>query len=153
MLKDYILDTNILIEDEDCIVNLRNGEENNIYIPNTVIEELDKLKDKKPQLKSRIFKALEKIEEHKDEITVLYVDNDKKHKSEDNQIIFEILQNKDKLESPVFITNDKILRFKAYKKGIVTEEYKRQIPFKHESEEYTGFIDIETQDTFNNCFY
>ena len=153
MLKDYILDTNILIEDEDCIVNLRNGEENNIYIPNTVIEELDKLKDKKPQLKSRIFKALEKIEEHKDEITVLYVDNDKKYKSEDNQIIFEILQNKDKLESPVFITSDKILRFKAYKKGIVTEEYKRQIPFKHESEEYTGFIDIETQDTFNNCFY
>ncbi|MFW6002394.1 MAG: PIN domain-containing protein [archaeon] len=90
MDKSYILDANILIEDESCIVNLRNGQENNIYIPNTVIEELDKLKDKKPQLKTRIFKVLNEIEKYKDEIEILYANNDN-IKSEDNKIINEIL--------------------------------------------------------------
>ena len=53
MKKDYILDTNILVEDEKCIENLKNGVENKIYIPNTAIEELDRLKDKKPHLKPK----------------------------------------------------------------------------------------------------
>jgi len=153
MHKNYVLDSNILIEDEKCIKNLINGDENKIYIPNTVIEELDKLKDKKSRLKERIFKAFDEIENHKDEITILFANNNGGLKSEDNKIINEILNNKNLFEDPIFITNDKILRYKAYVNGILTEEYKRQIPFKHVSEEYTGFIDIEKEEKTDNCFY
>lgn len=150
--KSYVVDTNILIEDKNCIVNLRNGEENNIYIPNTVMEELDHLKDKKPQLKPRIFQVLGEIDKYKDDIEILFAKN-LDIPSPDNKIINEILSNIHDLQSPIFITNDKILRFKAYKKGITTEEYKTQIPFKHESEEYTGFVDLSTEEKIDNCFY
>ncbi len=149
--KSYILDTNILIDDKNCIVNLRNGEENNIIIPNTVIQELDELKDKKSYLKNRIFSVLEEMEKHKDEIKILYNDITMV-KNKDDRIIEEILHNLDSLENPIFITNDKILKFKAYKKNITVETYKTQIPFKYESEEYTGFVDIYDKKV-NNCFY
>lgn len=150
--KSYVVDTNILIEDRTCITNLRNGEENNIYIPNTVIEELDMLKDKKPQLKPRIFQILKEIDNHKDDIEILFAKNTEVTGS-DNKIINEILTNISNMQNPVFITNDKLLRFKSHKKGIVTEEYKTQVPFKHESEEYTGFVDISKEDKVENCFY
>ncbi len=42
--KNFVLDTNVLIENPKCITALRNGLENNVYIPYTVLTELDKLK-------------------------------------------------------------------------------------------------------------
>lgn len=154
MQKSYILDTNILIDDEKCIENLRNGEENSIYLPNTVIEELDRLKDKKPHLKHRIFAVLNEIDLHKDDIQILYSDKFTNYENKDNKIIEEIQENIDTLNDPVFVTNDIILKFKAYKNGINSEHYKRQIPFKHESEKYTGFVDIEKdEEKINNCFF
>lgn len=152
MKKSYILDTNILVDDEKCIENLKNGVENKIYIPNTAIEELDKLKDKKPHLKSKIFKVIDEIENHREEITILYA-NGEKEAEPDNQILNEISQNIKKMHQPVIVSNDKILRTKAYFRGFNTEVYKRQIPFKHESENYTGFIEPYTDDKVNNCFY
>lgn len=44
MTKTYILDTNVLVHDPDCIFKF---EENNIVIPMTVIEELDDLKERR----------------------------------------------------------------------------------------------------------
>jgi len=153
MQKDYILDTNILIEDAKSIENLKNGVENRIYITSTTIEELDKLKDKKPQLKGRIFEVLDELEVHKDDVEILYSSAERNFESQDNRIIEEILHNINGLYKPVFVTNDRILQFKAYKKGIVTEEYRTSIPFKQESEEYTGFIEPYTEEKVNNCFY
>ena len=152
MQKSYIVDTNILIEDSKCIDILRNGEENKIYLTRTVIEELDKLKDKKPHLKSRIFNIVAEIDKHKDDIEFLYCENEREiYSNKDNKIIDEILWNINRLQNPILITNDKLLRFKAYKKGIITEEYKRLIPHQEISEEYTGFIkDGET--LVENCF-
>jgi len=152
MRKGYILDTNILVEDHKCVENLKNGIENEIYIPNTAIEELDKLKDKKPQLKPRIFSILEELEKYKDDIKILYADGEKL-KEADNQILKEIEQNLFSINNPVFITIDKILRFKAYQRGLTVEPYKRQITFKHESENYTGFFDNSEDEKINNCFY
>jgi predicted ribonuclease YlaK len=43
MQKNYHLDTNVLLEREDAINILRNGEENKINISITVINELDHL--------------------------------------------------------------------------------------------------------------
>ena len=42
--KNFVLDTNVLIENPKCIQALRNGQDNNIHIPYTVLTELDKLK-------------------------------------------------------------------------------------------------------------
>lgn len=151
--KSYIVDTNILIDDDKCIENLRNGEENGIFIPNTVIEELDRLKDKKPHLKHRIFAILNEIDLHKDDIQILYSDKFTSYDNKDNKIIEEIQENINMLENPIFVTNDKILKFKAYKHNINSEHYKRQIPFKHESEKYTGFVDAEKENLINNCFF
>lgn len=47
MKKNYIVDTNVLLDNPDCIKILRNGEENEIYIPYIVLLELQKLKSKK----------------------------------------------------------------------------------------------------------
>ena len=37
MKKNYVLDTNALLEDPNCITVLRNGEENGVAIPLHVI--------------------------------------------------------------------------------------------------------------------
>ncbi|MDP4203336.1 MAG: PIN domain-containing protein, partial [Bacteroidota bacterium] len=40
-IKKFILDTNVILHDYKCIYNFQ---ENDIYIPITVLEELDKFK-------------------------------------------------------------------------------------------------------------
>lgn len=153
MKKNYVIDTNILIEDAKCIEKLRNGEENHIFIPETVIDELDNLKDKKPQLKKNIFSVLEEMTTYKDDIVILKIkDNKKSFSNKDNKILEEIKSNIFDVP-PIFVTNDKILRFKSYKIGIQTEEYKNYIPNKEISEQYTGFIDYENDEKIENCFY
>ena len=154
MQKSYVIDTNVLIEDEKSIEILRNGEENYIYITRTILEELDKLKDKKPHLKSRIFSIINELEMHKDEVEILQLQEEREeYNNKDNKIIDEILENIELLniKDPVLVTNDNILRFKAYKKNIKVEKYKRLTPFKQESEEYTGFSEFNNK--INNSFY
>lgn len=155
MRNSYIIDTNVLIEDHRCIDVLKNGEENWIYVTRTTIEELDKLKDKKPHLKSRIFDVLEEIQKHIDDIKLISLVNERtKYDNKDNKIIDEILENKDSIKNPILVTNDKILRFKASKKGIQVEDYKTMNPYKHESEKYTGFDEAwPKEEKVNNCFY
>ena len=43
--KQYIIDTNVLLEDPQAVTKLRNGNENSVYIPYNVLLELDKLKN------------------------------------------------------------------------------------------------------------
>ena len=42
MKKNYILDTNVLIQDENAIFRF---EDNDVYIPNAVVDELNLLKE------------------------------------------------------------------------------------------------------------
>ena len=42
--NQYIIDTNVLLEDPDALFKLRNGNENTVYIPYHVLLELDKFK-------------------------------------------------------------------------------------------------------------
>ena len=42
--KNFVLDTNVLIENPKCVLALRNGQDNTIHIPYTVLTELDRLK-------------------------------------------------------------------------------------------------------------
>ena len=47
--KQYIIDTNVLLEDPEALFKLRNGNENSVFIPYHVLLELDKL-EKNPKL-------------------------------------------------------------------------------------------------------
>lgn len=151
MKKNYVLDTNVLLDNEKCIEILRNGEENNIYIPATVIEELDKLKRNKRK-RHQVTRAINVLREYEEHITILH--NGVKHESPDNYILKEIQSNLDKVDDPIFVTNDNLLRFKAQKSGITSEEFRDSNPFTSESQRYTGFIDMEGGDELvKNCYY
>ena len=67
MKKNYVIDTNILLDDCNCIRILRNGAENKVYIPKTVLLELDHLK-RDPAKRHLVSKAVDAILENFDHI-------------------------------------------------------------------------------------
>lgn len=138
MKKKYILDSSTLIEDHKSIEVLRNGIENEIFIPKTVIDELDGLKkndSKRPQV-LRVLKEIEKYKDHIQFLNVLdYQD------SSDNRILQEI-KGLNNLNDYTFVTNDRLFKLKAEKAGLNTEEYKNANPIKSEAELVTGFIEL-----------
>lgn len=144
MKKDYILDTNILIDSEKSIEELRNGVENNIFIPNTVLIELDKLK-RDPNLKFQVSKVVKELNHHSDYINILYTD---KYTSDvmDDRILDEIKHNMNIFTSPVFVTNDELFKFKVTKQNIVCENYKKSKPFDNEKEINDGFVEQYTEE-------
>lgn len=151
MKKNYVLDTNVLLDNEKCIEILRNDGENEIFIPATVIEEIDGLK-KNSGKRHKVFRVIEELEKHKDCITILY--NGVNHSSNDNQILKEIHANLEKIDDPIFVTNDKLLRFKAEMKDIGSEAFKESNPFQSESQKFTGFVNFEGGEMLEkNCYY
>jgi PhoH-like ATPase len=151
MKKNYVLDTNVLLENENCIEILRNGEENDIFIPATVIEELDKLKRDKRK-RHQVMRAINALNEYKEHITIIH--NGVRHDSPDNFILKEIQANLDKIDDPIFVSNDNLLRFKAEKEGMVAEDFKNSNPFESESQRYTGFVNVDEGEALEkNCYY
>lgn len=157
MKKNYILDTNVLLEDENCIEILRNGDENDVYIPLTVLDELDKLKkDSRIGLNAR--RATSKIAEQQEQI--IFVGNELSGTSSDNRILLEILKNATntatpsikEIESPIFVTNDLNFKIKANYFGLTAEVYKRSNPILSESQQYTGFVE-DGEELIDNCFF
>ena len=154
MIKNFALDTNVLLEAEDALETIINGKDggdkNVVYIPWVVLEELDGLK-KDARLSYKVAKAVKSLDEFKDEIKVLSkLADSSKFKNNDDKILEEIkLSNVDNL---ILVSNDRILRFKAEKMGIVAEEFKSSNPFLTESQKYTGFV-TEGEDLVTNCFY
>lgn len=138
MKKKYILDTSVLLDDHKSIEILRNGVENEIFIPKKVLDELDGLK-KNNAKRQQVLRVLEELELHKDHVTVLktgeYEDKP------DNKILEEIIKL-DGFTEYTFVTNDRLFRLKAEKEGLSVEEYKSSNPFLVESEQYTGFIEL-----------
>jgi PhoH-like ATPase len=141
--KKYILDTSVLIDNPECIKLLRNGEENEIYIPKIVIEEIDNLKhkDNKKYLALRVIDALEKYKKY------YQILNTEKYPevSNDNKILEEI-KKLPNIDQYTFITNDRLFKIKSEKEYIKTEDFKTSNPFKTETEKYTGFIDLYDDD-------
>jgi len=131
-----------LLEQENTIEILRNGEENNIFISMTVINEIDGLlKSKKRYL---AMSALHDILNNKENITFV---GDIKELNNDDHILNDVQG-----EDHILVTNDLLLQLKSYIKGIKSENFKVTNPFLNESEKYTGFIN-ETDEKINNCFY
>jgi PhoH-like ATPase len=150
--KNYVLDTNVLIENPESIAILQNGNENNIHIPYHVLIELNKLKNN-PNLAHIVSQVVDVLLKNKDRVNVL---RDEQHISPfaeivDNYILREI-KACPSITDPILVTNDKILQLQAGLLGIRSEEFRESRPFESESQLYTGFVDNDEQ-CIPNCFF
>jgi PhoH-like ATPase len=148
MKKNYVIDTNVLIDNPECIDILRNGEENNVFLSIDVIHELDSLK-KNERLRHLINAAINNINRNLDYITIIgEIDFQKKN---DLKILKQIKDSKE-IDNPILVTNDEI--FKLYSKitDVNCENFKSSNPFKSESQIYTGFIKDLEKEFVPNCF-
>ena len=137
--KQYIIDTNVLLEDPDALSKLRNGNENTVYIPYHVLLELDKFK-KNSKLAHIVARVIQYLIENPDQYQILNSDDisPKYAKVVDHHILDEIQQSG--LKQPILVTNDKIFQLQARLRGIQSEIYKESVPFKSEAEYFTGFV-------------
>jgi PhoH-like ATPase len=146
--KNYILDTNVLLEDPHALVKLRNGNENHIFIPYHVLLELNKIK-KDPKLRHIVARVIEYLVENPEAFKVLHSQSvaDPYVNLVDNFILDEIQSSG--LEKPILVTNDRIFQLQARLRGITSEIYKESVPFKSEAEYFTGFVPNREEATAN----
>ncbi len=137
--KNYIIDTNVLLEDPQSLVKLRNGNENHIFIPYHVLLELNKVK-KDPKLRHIVARVVEYLVENPDTFQVLNSQSiaDPFANLADKFILDEIQASG--VEKPILVTNDRIFQLQARLRGITSEVYKESVPFKSEAEYFTGFV-------------
>ena len=148
--KHYVVDTNVLLEDPGALFKLRNGNENNVYIPYHVLLELDKFK-KNPKLGHIVAKVIEALSDHPDQFTVLPPREIARPFADlvDNFILEEVRQSG--LVEPILVTNDRFFQLQADLRGIKSEAYKESVPFKTDAEYYTGFVPTR-EEAFTNAF-
>jgi PhoH-like ATPase len=148
--KQYIIDTNVLLEDPNALYKLRNGNENSVFIPYHVLLELDKFK-KNSKLAHIVARVIRYLSENPKHYQILNSDDiaPKYTKIVDHHILDEIQRSG--LEQPILVTNDKIFQIQARLRGIKSEIYKESVPFKSEAEYYTGFVSSEG-DAVSNAF-
>ena len=148
--KNYVIDTNVLLDDPNALFKLRNGNENHVFIPYHVLLELNKFK-KDPRLGHIVAKVVQYLSDNPDQFTILKSDNVAPPFAQqvDSHILEEILTND--LGAPILVTNDNILRLQAGLRGIRSESYKDSMPFKSEAEYVTGFVE-RPEEVFANCF-
>jgi PhoH-like ATPase len=142
--KQYIIDTNVLLEDPDALHKLRNGNENTVYIPYHVLLELDKFK-KNSKLAHIVARVIQYLIENPEQYQILNSEDiaPKYAKMVDNHILDEIQQSG--LKQPILVTNDKIFQLQARLRGIKSEIYQESVPFKSEAEYFTGFVSSRDQ--------
>ena len=137
--KQYIIDTNVLLEDPNALFKLRNGNENTVYLPYHVLLELDKLK-KNSKLAHIVARVIQYLLENPEHYQILNSSDIAPNyaKRVDHHILDEIQQSG--LKQPILVTNDKIFQLQARLRGIQSEIYKESVPFKSEAEYFTGFV-------------
>jgi PhoH-like ATPase len=139
--KNYVIDTNVLIENPNSVQALRNGNENNIYIPYHVLMELETLKNT-PKLRHIVSQVISTLIDNRDHITFIrggVADSPYTH-IVDNYILSEIEAAKD-ITDPILVTNDRLLQLQASLRDIKSEELRDSKPFESESQLYTGFVE------------
>lgn len=144
MVKNFILDTNVLIHDPEAIFSF---EDNNVFIPLPVIEELDKLKREQGRVGKNARLAIRILDElringdlnngiklktgGKLKISVLSESDFDRHqvkflfeKYVDNWIISYSMYLKENSNLPtIIVSKDTSLRIKAAALGITAEDY------------------------------
>jgi len=143
MKKTYVLDTNVLLHDPQALFRF---EENDLVIPITVIEEIDRFKKELSETGrnarhvSRLLDGLRRQAQLIEGVTLdgggtlrvdLYTEDSLRRLPPelqadrgDNRILAVALGLKESLETPVvFVTKDTNLRIKADAVGLVAEDY------------------------------
>jgi PhoH-like ATPase len=148
--KTFIVDTNVLLDDPGALFKLRNGNENQVFVPYHVLLELNKFK-KDPRLGHIVARVIRHLSDNPDQFTILAAKKVAASLAQqvDNHILDEI--HASGLDTPILVTNDKILQLQASLHGIHSENYKDSVPFKSEAEYVTGFVE-QREDVFANCF-
>lgn len=143
MKKNYVLDTNILIHNPNCLDKFS---DNDIYIPYIVIEELDNLKKNQNDLgwaaresTRNIRNLLKSNKESKNEAKLknggklhlyfpenidLKLPENWDRKKPDNQIIMTALELSEKMNNVILISNDGNVQIKADLLNLPVQEYK-----------------------------
>ena len=149
--KNYVLDTNVLIENPNSVLALRNGNENNIFIPYHVLMELETLKNT-PKLRHIVSKVISNLIDNRENITFIRNGNSDSPFTNivDNYILREIETAKD-IQDPILVTNDRLLQLQASLRNIKSEELRDSKPFESESQLYTGFVE-EAENAPPNSF-
>ena len=148
--KHYVIDTNVLLDDPSALFKLRNGNENNVYIPYHVLLELNKLKND-PRLGHIVAKVVRNLYDHPEQFKILSTENVAKSFSNfvDQYILDEI--DRSEIQDPILVTNDRIFQLQAELKGIRSENYKESVPFKSEAEYFAGFV-LSREELLPNAF-
>ena len=139
--KNYVIDTNVLIENPNSVLALRNGNENNIFIPYHVLMELETLKNT-PKLRHIVAQVITSLIENREHITFIRNGEADSPFTQivDNFILREIEAAKD-IQDPILVTNDRLLQLQASLRNIKSEELRDSKPFESESQLYTGFVE------------
>jgi PhoH-like ATPase len=144
MVKNYVLDTNVLIHDPEAIYSF---EDNNVFIPLPVIEELDKLKKEQGRVGKSARTAIRVLEELRKKgnlhdgvklesggkviIPVLSESDFDRHqvkflfeKYVDNWILsYAMFLKTTRTEPTIIVSKDISLRLKALALGLQAEDY------------------------------
>ena len=143
-MKNFVLDTNVILHDHKCIYNF---EENNIYIPIVVLEELDKFKKGNDQINYNAREFVRELDTLSDDdflkkgaaigeglgrmfivIDTAYEETKNLPFSDKNSDIRILgtaahLQKQNSKVKTVLVTKDINLRMKAKSIGILAEDY------------------------------
>lgn len=171
MIKKYILDTNILINDSDAIFNF---EDNEVILPLVVLEELDKLKTNPGSAGAsarKVLKNLDKLRESGSLIKgvevgkggILKIDTKHTHvnpeipssldrNSADNHIISVAYSvGKESKEPVILVSNDINVRVKSHALGIKAEAYEsNKVNFL---DVFKGFQIVQVEKSVLDTFY
>ena len=165
MIKNYILDTCVLLQDPDSIFKF---DENNVIIPIGVIEELDekkKLQDELGKNARQVSRYLDEISNSEGDINkgakigegtirIVYNGNLGNYYKEKNVDLHVIhigeLITKESDEKTIIVSKDINVRLRARALGLLAEDYKNDIV--HLSDSYDGFAELLVEKGTNNEF-
>lgn len=140
MKKIFVLDTNVLIHDPEAVLHF---DDNDVVLPITVIEELDKLKRGNGEIPYSARQTLRLIDSFRElgnlskgvklpedgSLRVVIDESTYLQKpSSDNRIIstaVSIAQNKNNSQPVILVSKDTSVRIKADSLGIITQDYLR----------------------------
>ncbi len=174
MKKIFVLDTNVILHDSACIHQFK---DNDIYIPITVIEELDKFKKGNGVINCHARDFLRSLDALSNDSILnggVPIDNgdgkicirldaplDDVVKKNFNEITPDIkilniaytVAKKRKFKHVIFVTKDVNLRLRARSIGLKTENYNSRF-VKNISDMYTGLkvVDNVSDDIFNDLY-
>lgn len=178
--KTYILDTNVLLTDPDSLFSFKDNE---IILPFTIIEELDKIKGRPNEVGANAREIARKLSElisstepgslkkgiriNNDGLLRVVAISDFSHErlqnewdptNKDNHIL-EVCRGlyqealTEKKEPPVLVTRDIVLRVKCDFLGIPCEDYKKSSVAENPDRLYVGHESIEVPDEVIQDFW